>query len=101
MEQESPIFGPPAGAGDFEVLPGAGDLGGVTAFHKSFFPLFVHVTKSLPDLAVAPTLRHLLPGVFEVALIAEGETRSVPTSKTRRIIEMRFMSKKLLRLIMI
>lgn len=94
-------MGPLAGVGDFEVLPGAGDLGGVTAFHTSFFPLFVHVTKSLPDLAVAPTLRHLLPGELDVALTADVETNSAPTSNRRRVIEIRFMSKKLLRLIMI
>lgn len=85
--QESPILGPLRGVGAFEVLLGEGDFEGVTAFHTSFFPLFVQVTKSLPDLAVVPALGHLLPGAFDVALTDIGEMRRNPMNKARRVIE--------------
>ena len=77
-------------------MVGDADLEGVTVFHTSVVPLFVQVTKSLPDFAVAPTLAHLLPGVFVDALAANGVKVSSPMSNVVRVIEYRFMNKKLL-----
>lgn len=80
-------MGPLKGVGAFVVLLGEGDLGGVASFHTSFFPLFVQITKSLPDLALVPALEHLLPGAFDVAPTGDGETRRNPMSKASRVIE--------------
>jgi hypothetical protein len=75
--------------GAFEVLLGEGDLVGVKTFQTSFFPLFVQITESLPDLAVAPALGHLLPGAIEVAFTTGGEMRRNPMRDARKAADSR------------
>lgn len=66
-----------------------------TFFQISFLPLFTHLTGIFPDLAVAPTFVHLLPGALAAATPRGSEKRISPKVKVKSAIEVRLIRKRL------
>jgi len=57
----------------------------------NFFPLFVHLTLTVPDLATAPTFTHFVPGAFNAAALEGNETNSRLEVRTKTVREIRRM----------